>query len=45
MKLLDLLDRVYSVMERLDENHPNVKKVNKILSTAEKALIAGAKII
>jgi len=45
MKLLDLLDRIYSVMERLDENHPNVKKVNKILSTAEKALLAWAKII
>lgn len=45
MNLLELLDRIYSVLEKLDPKHPNVKKVNKILSTAEKALLAWAKIV
>jgi len=45
MNLLDLLDRIYIVLDKLDPKHPNVKKVNKILSTAEKAILSWAKII
>lgn len=32
-------------MDKLDPKHPNVKKVNKILQTAEKAMLSGAKIL
>jgi len=45
MNLLELLDRIYTVLDKLDPKHPNVKKVNKILSTAEKAILSWAKII
>jgi len=45
MNLLELLDRIYTVLDKLDPKHPSVKKVNKILTTAEKAILSWAKII
>ncbi len=44
MNLLELIDRIYTVLEKLDPKHPNVKKINKTLATAEKALLTVAKI-
>ncbi len=44
MNVIQLITRIYEVLERLDPKHPNVKKVNKILSTVEKALLSWAKV-